>query len=31
MKKETVRWIIAFLVLLAVVIVADVLLGRFRK
>lgn len=31
MKKETIRWIIAFLVLLTVIVVADIILGRFRK
>lgn len=31
MKKETVKWIIAFLVLAAILIAADFILGRSHR
>lgn len=30
-KKETVHWIIAFVILIVIVVIADIVLGRIHK
>jgi hypothetical protein len=31
MKKETLQWIIAFIVLILIVVVADILFGKYHQ
>ena len=31
MRKDTIRWIVAFIILLAIVVIADIVFGRIHK